>query len=106
MPNDDFDILLNGGPMPPLVQIKADTSTVATLTLVARNGTGSAGAPWTVDTEGTLLPLDNIRGNLASNGHATIVVGPAAMLGSVLRGNAQFDVKINNHHKAVNLLFY
>jgi hypothetical protein len=104
--NSDFVITVNGAPLPSVVQLKADASSQAKFTITAKDGATSKGVPWSLDTEGALIPLDVVRGLLDDNGQATFNLGPAAMLGSVLKGNAGIVVTVGKRNQKVKVALF
>lgn len=101
--NNDFDILINGAPLPAIVQMEGGLSQISKFTLVAGAGAAAKGTPWSIDTQNGLVPLDSVRGQLDLNGRAVFTMGPFAMLGSILRGNVEIDVKVGTRKKTIKV---
>jgi hypothetical protein len=105
----DFNILINGAPAPPIVNLPSTIKDTVTLTLVATDGAAGHARLVSIDTQDTLVPISAAgpsAGQLDATGKFQFTVGPGNVFGAFLRGNFTINVKVADHARPVKFQLF
>lgn len=94
-----LQVLLNGAPVPQLVSLKSDTSTIAVFTVVS-DYPHAAGSPVSVEAD-SLINIDQVSGVLDGTGRWSFTVGP----GMLAKGRVVMEVTASGHKVSWDLRF-